>query len=562
MKWKIIENKKSKIKNQKLKVEDVVDILLRNRGIKKDKERKEFFDPSLPEKLSLKSLGINASEISKSLNRIRKAKDKKQKVVVYGDYDADGITATAILWECLYSLGVDAMPYIPERFSEGYGLNAESIRKLKDQNPKLKLMVTVDNGIVANKAVDVAHELGIDVIITDHHLPEKSKPKAYAIVHTKKISGAGLAWILAREIVKKIRNTKYEIRNTLDLVAIGSLADQLPLLGPNRSLVKRGLELLNRTKRPGVLALFNEAGIEPGTINTYVVGFVIAPRINAMGRLKHAIDSLRLLCTKSESKARDLASHLSETNKERQRIVQKVLLHAKTQALKREGKRVIIVAHDSYHEGVIGLVASKLVEEFYRPAIVISQGKSLSKASARSIPGFNIIEAIRELEDILEGGGGHPMAAGFSLATERVDEFLQRFEKISAPLLPSKLMTPEIKIDLELNFNLINQDLVRTILKFEPHGLGNPRPTFATKNVTVLGARAVGNENRHLKLILEKDKKIFDAIAFGFGKYLARVSSDNLVDVAYNLEENSWNGKKNLQLKIKDIKWKRNSKNY
>lgn len=537
------------------KSQTVVDVLLANRGIKTEKEKKEFFKPTPPEKISVKSLSISSSEIRKAIARIKKAKDRDEKVIIYGDYDADGICATAILWQCLYAFGLDVLPYIPERFSEGYGLKVGSVRKLKKKYPNLGLIITVDNGIVAHKAVKAANGLGIDVIVTDHHQLGRTTPSAYCILHATKISGAGIAWIFARELNSGLRITDYGLLESLDLCAIGTIADQLPLIGPNRSLAKYGLKELNKTKRAGLLALFEEARIKRGQIGTYEVGFIIAPRINAMGRLEHAIDSLRLLCTKNKSKARELAHQLGKTNTERRRIVEGVVTHARSAAEKRVWEGVIVLSHESYHEGVIGLAASRLVEEFYRPAIVISRGELQAKASARSIPGFNIIKVIRKLDTFLLDGGGHPMAAGFSIESEKIEAFMKELEKISTPLLTEEVLSRKLKIDTEVDFNQLNWDLLKAISSFEPTGIGNPTPTFVSRKVNLLDARCVGFEGRHLKLTLEKNDKVFDAIAFNFGEYYLKLSPDKPIDVAFALEENVWRDKKNLQLKVKDIKY-------
>src|SRR3989344_637366 len=275
-KWEVIGklkvNNPLRGKSEKLKVADIIDVLLKNRGIKSAKEKKEFFNPTHPEKISLKALGISPLEVSKAIKRIKEAKKTGEKVIVYGDYDADGICGTAIMWETLNALGLNVLPYIPERFSEGYGLNAESIRKLKTEDSKLGLIITVDHGIVAGEKVDVARELGVDVIITDHHLKGKLVPSAYSLVHTTQIGGAAVAWVLARELCRKIPDTRYQILDTLELVAIGTIADQIPLTGPNRSFVKYGLEKLNETERPGLLALLDIAGIVKGDIGNYEVG--------------------------------------------------------------------------------------------------------------------------------------------------------------------------------------------------------------------------------------------------------------------------------------------------
>jgi len=538
--WELLS--KLKTRNEK----QIVTELLKNRGIETNKEREEFFKPTAPTKVSLKSLGIKESEVKKAIRRIKKAKKNKEKVIIYGDYDADGICATAILWETLYSLGLNVLPYIPERFSEGYGLNVESIKKLKEKDPDLKLIITVDHGIVADKKVDVASSLGIDIIITDHHQKGKTIPKAFAIIHTDKISGSGVSWILSREISKNVEDK-------LELAAIGTIADQLPLIGPNRSIAKYGLTKLNKTKRPGLLALFEGARIK-NEIGPYEVGFLIAPRINSMGRLEHAIESLRLLCTRDKSKAEELARHMNSTNSERQRIVEEVVAHALRQAQGARMEGIIVMASKNYHEGVIGLAAARIVEEFYRPAIVLSKKGDISKASARSISGFNIIEAIRNLEDLYIEGGGHPMAAGFSIETKNIEKFGKKINAYAKSRLTKDILSKKLRIDLEVDFSALNQDLYKNLLEFEPTGLGNPGPTFTTKGVEVLDARTVGQLARHLKLRLRQNGHIFDAIYFGGGEIYSTLTPDTKIDIAYQFEDNTWNGHKNLQLKIKDIK--------
>lgn len=537
MKWEVLG--KSKTKN-------IITTLLENRGIKTEKEKKEFFKPTPPEKLMLKALGISQLEIRKAVKRIKKALKEKEAVIVYGDYDADGICGTAILWETLYHLGLNVLPYLPERFSEGYGLNAESVQKLKAKNEKLKLIITVDNGIVAYQGIKKAKELGIDVIITDHHQVGKTKPRAYSIVHTTKISGAAVAWILSQQFRKDEAG--------LELATIGTIADQLPLIGLNRSFVKHGLEKLNQTKRIGLQALIKEAGLVSKNLGVYEVGFLLAPRINAMGRLVHAIDSLRLLCLKTSRKAVELARLLNKTNLERQRIVDEVVIHAFRQTQGKPEKGIIVVASESYHEGVIGLAAGKLVDEFYRPAIVFAKKTEISKASARSVSGFNIIEAIRKLEYLYIEGGGHPMAAGFSIETAKIKEFTKQINELTKNELTDDLLQKKLKIDLELDFNQLNWQFYDKLKEFEPTGLGNFTPLFVTYGVNVLNAKTVGREGSHLKLKLEKDGANFDAIAFGFGSLLPELTPDCKVDVVYSIEENIWNDHKSLQLKIKDLK--------
>ena len=547
--WKV-----KKRASKDLGEKDVIKTLLQNRGVDW-KDRKSFFNPKEPHDINIKDLKLSKVQIKKSIDRLKKAKKKKEKVIVFGDYDADGICATAILWEHLYAYGLDTLPYIPDRFTEGYGINVESLEKIIQKDPDIKLIITVDNGIVANDAVDFAKSKKIDVIITDHHQKGKKAPNALAIVHTEITSGSAIAWFFAQELVKEfpeiIKNLPHG--DGLEICAIGTVADQIKLLGVNRCLVKYGLMALRQTRRIGLLELFKEASIEKNSIGTYSINFVIAPRINAMGRLKHAIDSLRLLCTKSESSAQELAHLLGKTNIERQKIVSEVVVHAKESA-KGSETHIIVIAHESYHEGVIGLAASKLVEEYYRPAIVISTDGEMAKASARSITGFNIIEAIRSLDDVIDQGGGHPMAAGFSIKTKKIDEFEKLINEYGKDLLTEDILTPSLKIDMEMSFANITYPLVKKISEFEPYGAGNPAPVFASYDLKALSAKTVGKENKHMKMKRESGGKMFDAIAFGLGDRIKEVDKAAKLDVIYNLEENFWNGDVNIQLKVKDIK--------
>lgn len=525
MKWEILSKKSG----------NIIKTLLKNRGIKNEKE---FFNPVLPEELE----GIN---FTKAIRRIKEAKENKEKVIIYGDYDADGICATAIIWECLHEYGLDILPHIPDRFSEGYGINADSVIDLKSKITDLKLIVTVDNGIVAYEGIKKAKELGIDVIVIDHHTKSSKKLLTSYIIHHTSVSGAGLSYFFAKELSHK----PLAISHYLELAAIGTIADQMLLSGVNRSLVKYGLEALNETKRPGLLALFREASLKE--VGTYEVNYMIAPRINAMGRISHGLESLRLICTKSPSKALDLARQLGQVNTERQRIVEEVVVHARSKV---KDEKIIILGHESYHEGVIGLAASRLVEEFYRPAIVLSQKGDISKASARSISGFNIIDAIRQLENLYLEGGGHPMAAGFSIETRKIGEFSKKITKIAKGLLTEEILARKLKIDLELDFKEINSELVEMIKQFEPFGLGNPTPTFMSKKVELLGSRAVGKNLSHLKLKLRQSDSVFDAIYFNAPADHRSLVTSHHLDIAYQIEENIWNNHKSLQLKIKDLK--------
>lgn len=532
MKWDLLHTK-IQVDTKKIILE-----LLKNRNIKTKKAVDDFLNPIDPIEIPIGELGIENKTVSKILKRLRVAKDKKEKIVIFGDYDADGVCSTAILWETLYKLGYDAMPYIPNRFGEGYGIKKESfdLPKIIELNPKL--IITVDNGIVAYDALKEAKKRGIDIIIVDHHTKGTKKIETDFVFHSTLVCGSALSWFLSKEL---------GVKEGLDLAALGTIADQMQLLNVNRSIVKYGLRALSKTKRVGLQALFKDSKVDE--VGVYDVGFIIAPRINAMGRLANATDSLRFLCTRDPKKAGDLNNLLNETNIERQKIVEDVVTRT-LKEVKSEDK--VIVISGQYHEGVIGLASGKVTEKYYKPSIVFSVGEKVSRASARSINGFDIIEAIKETGLILEGGG-HPMAAGFSIETTKISEFSLKINEIGNKVLTDDLLERKLKVDMEIDFKSIDTELVNEIKKFEPTGYGNYSPVFMTKDVEIVETKFVGTEGKHLKLKLSKDNNKIEAIAFGFGTS-HKLKAGEKVDIAYTIEENIWNNKTSIQLKIKDIK--------
>jgi len=547
-----MKNLKLLSKKRPKSVKEIINILLTNRGLKLAKDKKDFFSPKKPQDVSLKDVGLDSRSIGKAITRIKKALKNKEKIIVYGDYDADGICASAILWETLWKLKAEVVPHIPGRFIEGYGLNAKSVETLKSKNPDLALIITVDNGIVAYEGVKKASELGIDVIITDHHQKGRKKPVTDYVIHSTLTSGAGIVWFFSREIKKKKKNKNIPT-NTLELSAIGTVADQIPLFGINRSLVSHGLKALGKTNRVGILALSKQARMEIDKVNVYGINYILAPRINSMGRLKNGIDSLRLLCTTNVERAEKLSRLLNKTNIERQKIVRGVLSRASKDIASVSKKNIILLSHKDYHEGVIGLAAGKLMEEYYRPSIVISKQKEISKASARSIKGFDIIKAIRRLDNLIEEGGGHPMAAGFSIKTENIEKFYKKINSQAKEKLTKDILTRKQKADVEIEFEHINWNLEKKLREFEPAGIGNSKPTFLTKDVDVIEIKAVGKDMSHLKLKLAKAPALFDAIAFGKGELVKKIKKGDKIDVVYSIEENIWNGNRNLQLMVKKI---------
>lgn len=565
-KWNILN--KPKTQNPKRTIEELVDLILENRGIKTKKEKESFLNPLLDD-VNIRSVGIDAKQLKIALTRINKAIKNNEQIVVFGDYDVDGITGAAIIWETLHEMGANILPHIPHRTEEGYGLSIVGIDNIKIKQPNIKLIITVDNGIVAHDAVNYANSQGIDVIITDHHVASDQTPNALALVHTTKLCGAGVAYLLSKEL----RTTYQEPANDkhLELAALGTIADMVPLTDANRAIVKHGLSKICKSKRPGLQALFKQAGLEKEIFTPYEVGYVIAPRLNAAGRIESGMDSLRLLCTTDPTRAKLLSEKLELINKERQFILKESTEHAilTLRSQQPAASSLLFVAHETYQPGVIGLIAGKLVEEFYRPAIVLSIGKTQTKASARSIAGFNLIEFLRLHTDHFINVGGHPMAAGFTVETTKLAALQEALEKSAIDLLTPDLLTRGLKIDCELNLNQIDSDLYRQLQKLGPFGIGNPEPTFASMGVEVKDFKLLGRDKTHLKLQLcqeprtpfgklrtgkKQEAKIFDAIGFGMSEFAQNLKPGDKIDVAFTIDENVWNGNTKLQLKIKDIK--------
>ncbi|BCX14616.1 MAG: hypothetical protein KatS3mg088_299 [Patescibacteria group bacterium] len=539
----------------KIDLNKIISLLLKNRGIEGKVDQENFLNPPHPSKLKAIDFDLNEGDIKKAISVMNNKKEEGKKIIIYGDYDADGITGSAILWEALYSRGFDVLPYIPDRAKEGYGIRSESVAKLKKKYTDLGMIITVDNGITSFDEVGRVKEMGIDVIIVDHHKKDRKLPPADVIVHSDKVAGCGVSWFLSQCLKKEIRakNSFYD-NDGLDLLVIGTIADQMDLTGINRSLVKHGIRALNETKRKGLLEVFKEAGIKRGGIGTYEINYVIAPRINAMGRISHAMDSLRLLCTKDQEKARELALHLGRINKERQKMVDELLVKSKEKAEKElENKALVIVGRD-YNEGIIGLVAGKLVEEFYRPTVVISKRKGISKASARSVSGFDITEELRQWEEIFESLGGHPMAAGFSIETGKIGDFKKKFINYANKTIDKSILEPRLLIDMKIDFDLIDDKLVEILLAFEPLGMGNPSPLFLAEKVRIVDIKKIGQDGKHLKFVLSQSDKIFEAVAFGFGNLeLVEIKPNSFLDIVFSVGKNLWNGFESIQLNVKDL---------
>ncbi len=552
-KWHIIREFDGS--DDKMSPASLIADILGDRGIATAGERKNFLHPKDPATLTADDVGIAPDALTAALTRIIKAIDARESVVVYADYDADGITAGAVLWETLWKLGARAMPYIPHRVEEGYGLSVKGIDAVMDEYDP-SLIITVDHGITAREQVEYAKKRGIEVIVTDHHVKPEKLPLC-TIVHTTALSGSGVSWFVAKELLKHYHKDDPEL---IALPAIGTIADLLPLIGINRAIVKAGLSVMRTTKRIGLDALITESGIEKSTLSTYSISHMIAPRLNAMGRLEHALDALRLLCTRDPDKAIMLAQKLGLTNKERQKLTEDTVTHARELFLRSVASdpsesRLIFLAHESYNPGVIGLVAGRLVEAYYRPAVILAMGDGFAKASARSIKGFNIVEAIRRCSDLLVDVGGHPMAAGFTVETKNIEALRDRLTALATDQLSPEALLRTLTIDAVLPLGWVTGALWKEIQVLAPFGFGNYEPVFASRNVIINDSRIIGATKKHIKLSLteKKTRNVFEAVGFNMADEFGGIPKGTVADVAYSIDMNEWNGKRTLQLKLKDI---------
>ena len=546
---------KNEIKLQNnLTNEQIVNLILKSRHIK---NTDEFLTPSSPLSVSLLDFDQKYKQsFKKVLVLLKNIKKNDQMIVVYTDYDADGITGGAILWETLFLLGFKVMPYVPHRKLEGYGFSKTGIDNVKKQfDPAL--IISVDHGITKVEEIKYAKKLGIKIIVTDHHLKGEIIPKAEAIFHIPALSGSGVAYFFAKEVFLSFvsQTTNYQLLTTnfstdyLTLAAIGTIADLVPLIGSSRSIVKHGLESFPKVKRFGIKHILKQACLENKKITPYEIGFMIAPRINAIGRLEHAIDALRLLCTNDEKKAYDLAHKIGNVNVERQELVEKSVAEAKGSVLLRTDPiklpKILILVSDHWHEGIIGLIASKIAEEFYRPTLVLTKTDIGYKGSARSIPSFHITDFLRSLKKYLVDVGGHKQAAGFTLEKNQLDLFVTAVRDRSEKLINDKDLKRKIEADLKIPLSKINLSLVKSLEVLEPFGMGNPKPTFYSEGI-LTGAQLLGKTQKHLKIFVDG----FELIAFNQGKKFKDLSREQKIEVVYTLEINGWNNKKTTQGKI------------
>jgi single-stranded-DNA-specific exonuclease len=498
--------------------------------------------------------------------RLRMAIRHKEPVAVYGDFDADGVTSTTLLTEALSQLGANVRPYIPDRVDEGYGLNSPALKNLSDDG--IRVVVSVDCGIRSIEEVEEARRHGLDMIITDHHSVGQEIPPAVAVINPKQpgcpypekmLAGVGVTYKIVQALFMEAQRRGYRASSDwrpedwLDLVAIGTVADIVPLRGENRVLVTNGLKALNKPRRPGLRALYGEARIRPGQVNTTTIGFMIGPRINAAGRLRTAMLAYNLLTATDEKQGAKLAEQLNNINRERQEKTFEMQGWAESLFPGEPDDEPLLFAADPrFEQGIVGLVASRLTDQHYRPSVVVQVGQGESHGSCRSIPEFHITEALDQCSDLLERYGGHAAAAGFTVKNNNIEELSDRLWNIAAEELGEQELIPTLGIDAELTLGQANRELVAALDLLEPTGEANPLPVFLTRGLAVTEPTTIGAEGRHLKMTLSDGDSTVEAIAYRWGDAIGDLP--DRLDVAYHLEVNEWNGQQRLQFNIQDMK--------
>jgi single-stranded-DNA-specific exonuclease len=536
-----------------LNIDPIVAQLLINRGIKTAQEAQSFLSTDLNH-LHDPFLFKNMDTV---VRRIQQAREARERVLVFSDYDVDGVTSAALLCGVLTDLGIDFLTHIPHRMDDGYGLNEGIAATAKEKG--VSLLIAVDCGISAHKAVDKLNEAGIEVIIIDHHQPEDHLPKAVAIINPKQkgcaypfkdLASVGLVAKLVHALTGKTAE------EWLDLVALGTVADIVPLRGENRIFVKHGLPRLSQTKNIGLMALLETAKIRDKKINPHSIGFILGPRINATGRMDSAHKSLDLLLSRNAEEALTLAQVLETHNQQRQKMqrdVVKEALELVEQEVNFKEARVIVLSKEGWHKGVLGIVAARITEKYYRPSIVISLENGVGTASCRSVEGFHLYRALSDCSDVLENFGGHEGAAGLTIKEENVTTFRNMINEVAQKVLENVNLVPTISIDGEVPLSRLNLSLHEVLDTMEPFGEGNPEPIFCTRNLTVLSApQVMGKET--LKFWVTDGNVSISAVGFGMAKFREMIQVKSVVDLAYTLMIDDWNKTPTVQLRLKDLR--------
>jgi single-stranded-DNA-specific exonuclease len=530
--------------------------ILYNRGYRTHEQARLFLEAQSPPD----SQPMNMLNLPKAVDRITYAVQQHENIVVYGDYDADGVTATALLGLALKAIGAEVREYIPNRFNEGYGLNLDALRTLSEEG--VNLIITVDCGIRSWDEADYTRSVGMDLIITDHHLPLDELPPAFVVINPKQsgdtypdknLAGVGLAYKLVEALSLTGQYPKLDPREYLDLVALGTVADLVPLTGENRSLVRSGLEFIRQPLRQGIMALIGVSGLTPSRITTNDISFALAPRLNASGRLESALASLHLLTSQDPMDVGQLAQWLEIQNRDRQKIMRDIQTRSEQKIIVDDQVPLLLFDADpEYNAGVVGLAASRLTEQYYRPSIIGSIGEKYTRGSCRSIPEFHITQALDQCKDLLEHHGGHAAAAGFTVRNELLQTLIARLQTIAKEQLEDLDLRPKIFAETEIPLSDLKPDLLKYLNWLQPTGMGNPTPIFMSNGLKVTRQKAIGADGSHLKLSVTDGKITYDAIAFRQGYWIAQLPP--LIDLMYTFELNEFNGQVSLQLNVKDIR--------
>lgn len=529
--------------------------ILYNRGITSAVMAESFLraDEEVHDPFLLKDLG-------KAVQLIHEAVLNGKKIIIFGDYDVDGVTASALLVQLLQSYGADAKSYIPNRFDEGYGLSMDALHQALMLKPDL--IITVDCGVRSMKEVEYAREMGVDVILTDHHQPHKNIPTANAVICPKQpddrypfkeLAGVGIAYKLAQGILQEYPIPNVEVNAWIDLVAVGTIADLALLEGENRTLVRKGLRSIRLGKNPGLLALANVSRINIHLLKAEDIGFRIGPRLNAAGRLGSAENAFQILMAKNTKEAAPLALLLDQENQKRQGITKEIQTQIENRYDPEINEWMLFFWDKSFNEGVVGLAASKLVERYYRPSIIGVQKEDLVRASCRSIPELNITTALDECEDLLFQHGGHAMAAGLTIEKKNIESFKKKFAEICERELKDIPLIREIRAEAQVDLKDMHPDLLKSFNDLEPMGIGNPTPLFVAKDLECSRVRRIGKTGDHLKMTVSDGTMSFYAVAFRFGEFYEQIQSVQSIDILFSYDLNVYNGGESLQLKIRDI---------
>lgn len=565
--WRVTSQGQKFDEEKEKKYGRIILSLLANRNIANSEDIEHFFDFDYENDITDP---LEIEEFKKAVERIEKAKKNGETIAIYGDYDADGVTASAVVYETLLDLGFgETISYIPDRQIEGYGINEKALEYLKEKG--VSLVITVDCGITNHAETEKAREFGIDIIITDHHHPPAVLPKAYAVINPhiqdlnfkfRDFAGVGVAYKLAQALYKKIDPDRIEqLKWLLDIVAIGTIADCVPLLGENRVLARYGLLVLSKTRRVGLQEIFKvgRMAIDENNIpDAWKVAFQIAPRINAAGRMDHASMSYNLVVEKDRVEARRLALEIEEKNQKRQKVTGEIVREIKVLADNIfKNKKIIFASNSHWPVGILGLVAGKIADEYKKPVIILQdQGEELV-GSLRSIEEVDVMDVLEQCSDLLLKFGGHAQAAGVTIKKEKAEEFFQRAEGIIEKITEGREIAQVLEIDAEITPADIDWNFMDWLKKMEPFGEGNPEPIFFMKGIKIYELKVCGNGSKHLKLSLGAQSgspKIFDSIGFGMCEKFPDLKVNDVVDIVFNLNEDSWNGNKKIQLKLIDLK--------